>query len=308
MRILVTGGAGFLGSHLVDWLLFNNHQVYSLDDLSTGGYKPSHPNFTGIVADVRSLPAKFGRPGDFDQIYHLACPASPVAYQQSPLRTVDIAYSGTRAVLELAGFIKARLVIASTSEVYGQPLQHPQRETLWSHTNPFGPRACYDIGKAAAEVLALSYARERDLDVRIARIHNTYGPRMSPTDGRVVSNFLIQALNGQPLTVYGNGLQTRCFCYVTDMIQGLVSLMRAEHLPDPPVINIGSDEEHCITYLAGLINVITGNAEPHNELPLPQDDPIQRKPDLTLAREYLNWNPVTNLRDGLIRTAEHFKS
>jgi len=282
--------------------------VWCIDDLSTGQKRNLNPHVKLIRMDVRSISPGFRLSGanDLHQIYHLACPASPVAYQQSPLRTTDVGYNGTRAVLELAEATGARLVIVSTSEVYGQPLQHPQKETLWSHINPLGLRACYDGSKMLGEVLALAYRRERGVDVRIARTHNSYGSRLHPTDGRVVSNFIIQALQKKPLTIYGDGLQTRCFCYVDDMISGFTALMNIEKLPDPPVINLGSDDEHNMLHLADLINNIAGNPTPLEFCDLPQDDPIRRKPDLTLARKWLRWKAGTPLREGLTRTVAYF--
>jgi UDP-glucuronate decarboxylase len=304
-RILVTGGAGFLGSHLCERLIAEGNEVVCLDNLFTG----RRENISALLDDHRF---EFVRHDvtepiilEVDEVYHLACPASPVHYQRNPVRTIRTAVEGTLNMLELAREVKARMLIASTSEVYGDPEVHPQPETYWGHVNPIGERACYDEGKRCAEALAVSYARQYDVQVRIARIFNTYGPRLYENDGRVVSNFIIQALRGEPLTVYGEGQQTRSFCYVDDTVEGLMRLMASEHGCDP--INIGTQFEFTMVELAKLVIELTGSSATLVNAPLPADDPKQRRADATRAKEILGWEPKVPLRDGLLLTINYFR-
>ncbi|HEU0036489.1 MAG TPA: UDP-glucuronic acid decarboxylase family protein [Kofleriaceae bacterium] len=304
-RILVTGGAGFLGSHLCERLVRDGHEVICIDDLFTGTRRNidallDHHRFEFIRHDV-CQPMHI----ECDEIYHLACPASPIHYQRNPVRTIRTCVQGTLAVLDLAREVRARVLIASTSEVYGDPLTHPQVESYWGNVNPIGPRACYDEGKRCAEALAASYAVQYNVGVRIARIFNTYGPRMHPDDGRVVSNFVVQCLRGAPITLFGDGKQTRSFCYVDDLIEGLVRLMRSN--VDVPV-NLGNPTEATIVDLAERIRKLTASRSEIVQQPLPQDDPTRRKPDITRAIEHLDWRPTITLDDGLRRTIEYFKS
>jgi UDP-glucuronate decarboxylase len=304
-RILVTGGAGFLGSHLCERLIAEGHEVVCLDNLFTG----RRENIAALLDDHRF---EFVRHDvtepiilEVDEVYHLACPASPVHYQRNPVRTIRTAVEGTLNMLELAREVKARMLIASTSEVYGDPEIHPQPETYWGHVNPIGDRSCYDEGKRCAEALAVSYARQYDVQVRIARIFNTYGPRLYENDGRVISNFIIQALRGEPLTVYGEGTQTRSFCYVDDTVEGLVRLMASEHGTSP--INIGTQFEFTMMELAKHVIELTGSRSTLVNAPLPADDPRQRRADATRAKEILKWEPTVNLRDGLLLTIAYFR-
>lgn len=306
-RILVTGGAGFLGSHLCSRLLGDGHKVICLDDFSTGARANvsrllNHPRFGVIRHDVR-----FALAIEVDQIYHLACPASPVHYQRNPVRTIRTAVEGTTNFLNVARETGARMLIASTSEVYGDPAQHPQTETYWGNVNPIGPRACYDEGKRCAETLATAYANQYGLAVRIPRIFNTYGPRMHENDGRVVSNFVVQALAGAPLTVFGDGSQTRSFCYVSDLIEGLVRLMASEHGCQP--VNLGNPHETTMLELATLIKELTGSPSEIVYKPLPEDDPVRRNPDISLAKRLLHdWTPRVSLTEGLQATIAYFRS
>jgi UDP-glucuronate decarboxylase len=304
-RILVTGGAGFLGSHLCERLLSEGHEVVCLDNLFTG----RRDNIAPLLDDHRF---EFVRHDvtepiilEVDEVYHLACPASPVHYQRNPVRTIRTAVEGTLNMLELAREVDARMLITSTSEVYGDPEVHPQPETYWGHVNPIGDRSCYDEGKRCAEALAVSYARQYDVGVRIARLFNTYGPRLYENDGRVVSNFILQALHGEPLTVYGEGLQTRSFCYVDDTIDGIARLMASEHGASP--VNIGSQFEFTMVELAKLVVELTGSKSEIVHNPLPADDPKQRRADATRARELLGWEPRVQLRDGLLLTIAYFR-
>jgi UDP-glucuronate decarboxylase len=304
MRILVTGGAGFLGSHLVDRLMNNGDEVICLDNLYTGNKQNilqwfNHPNFEFIRHDITE-PIRL----EVDQVYHLACPASPIHYQYNPIKTVKTSVIGTMNMLGLAKRIKARFFLASTSEVYGDPDVHPQREDYWGNVNPIGIRACYDEGKRIAETLTYDYHRQHNLEVRVVRIFNTYGPRMVENDGRVVSNFIVQALEGNPLTIYGDGDQTRSFCYVSDLITGFVKLMNSDY--SYPV-NIGNPEEHTIAQLATAIQSIIN---PDSEIifkPLPSDDPRRRRPDITKAQSLLGWEPTVNLSEGLKSTIDYFQ-
>jgi UDP-glucuronate decarboxylase len=304
MRILVTGGAGFLGSHLCERLLAEGHEVICLDNFFTGRRENvlhllDNRRFELLRHDVIE-PVLL----EVDQIYNLACPASPIHYQYNPVKTVKTSVMGAINMLGLAKRVRARILQASTSEVYGDPQVHPQPEEYWGHVNPIGIRSCYDEGKRLAETLMMDYHRQNRVDIRIARIFNTYGPRMVENDGRVVSNFIVQALRGEELTIYGRGEQTRSFCYVTDLIEGLVRLMNAEGLYEP--VNLGNPGEFTIAELAHLVSELC-NVEPTIKyLPLPQDDPTQRQPDITRAREHLGWTPTVPLREGLERTVEYF--
>ena len=303
-RVLVTGGAGFLGSHLCERLLKAGKEVLCLDNFFTGrkdnvAHLLGHPRFELLRHDI-THPVFV----EVDRIYNLACPASPVHYQYNPVKTIKTSVLGAIHTLGLAKRVKARILQASTSEVYGNPTVHPQPETYWGHVNPIGIRSCYDEGKRAAECLFMDYHRQNGVDVRIVRIFNTYGPRMLPNDGRVVSNFIVQALKGEPLTVYGDGSQTRSFCYVDDLVDGLVRMMDQEGLIGP--VNLGNPEEFTILELAEAVLELTGSRSEIRFLPLPADDPVQRRPDIRLARDRLGWEPRVPLRDGLTRTIAYF--
>jgi len=305
MRILVTGGAGFIGSHLCERLLDEGNDVLCLDNFFTGRRDNifgllDNPRFELLRHDVTE-PILL----EVDQIYNLACPASPVHYQYNPVKTVKTNVMGTINMLGLAKRVHARILQASTSEVYGDPLVHPQTEEYWGNVNPIGLRSCYDEGKRLAETLMTDYHRQNNVDIRIARIFNTYGPRMLENDGRVVSNFIVQALRGEPLTLYGQGEQTRSFCYVSDLIEGLVRLMNSEGLHDP--INLGNPGEFTIKQLAEEVQTICGAQTGFEYLPLPADDPKQRKPDITRAQKHLRWNPTIPLHQGLEKTVEDFR-
>ena len=305
MRILITGGAGFIGSHLCERLLGEGNEVLCLDNFFTGRRENifhllDNPRFELIRHDVTE-PILL----EVDQIYNLACPASPVHYQYNPVKTVKTSVMGAINMLGLAKRVHARILQASTSEVYGDPLVHPQTEDYWGNVNPIGLRSCYDEGKRLAETLMTDYYRQNNVDIRIARIFNTYGPRMLENDGRVVSNFIVQALRGEPLTLYGEGEQTRSFCYVSDLLEGLIRLMNAENLHEP--VNLGNPGEFTIKQLAEEVMAICGATSGFKYLPLPADDPRQRKPDITRARELLGWNPTIPLREGLEKTVDHFR-
>ncbi len=303
-RQVVLGGAGFVGSHLCDQLLARGDQVVCVDDFSTGrrsnvSHLAEHPGFTLIETDIsRSLPVE----GRVDGVFNLASPASPPDYLALPLETLAVGSEGTRRGLELAHRHGARFLMASTSEVYGDPEVHPQTETYWGSVNSVGPRSVYDEAKRFAEALTMGYHRALGTNVTIVRIFNTYGPRLRPDDGRVVSNFLLQALRGEPLTVYGDGTQTRSLCYVEDEVQGLIALFDSE-LVGP--VNIGNPDEYTVLQLARTIVDLMGSSSPIIHLPLPVDDPTRRQPDITLARTALGWEPTTELRDGLARTAAY---
>jgi UDP-glucuronate decarboxylase len=306
MRILVTGGAGFIGSHLCERLVSEGHEVLCLDNFFTGRRENifhllDNPRFELLRHDVTE-PILL----EVDQIYNLACPASPVHYQYNPVKTVKTSVMGAINMLGLAKRVRARILQASTSEVYGDPLVHPQTEDYWGNVNPIGLRSCYDEGKRLAETLMTDYHRQNKVDIRIARIFNTYGPRMLENDGRVVSNFIVQALRGQPLTLYGEGQQTRSFCYVVDLIEGLIRLMNTENLHDP--VNLGNPGEFTIRQLAEEVIKICESKSGFTYLPLPADDPRQRKPNITKAQTLLNWNPSIPLREGLKKTVEDFKT
>src|SRR5712671_4771079 len=306
LRILVTGGAGFLGSHLCERLLAEGNEVICLDNFFTG----RRSNVSHLLDDRRFelLRHDVIEPIllEVDQIYNLACPASPIHYQYNPVKTVKTSVMGMINMLGLAKRVRARILQASTSEVYGDPLVHPQREEYWGNVNPIGLRSCYDEGKRIAETLMMDYHRQNRVDTRIARIFNTYGPRMLEDDGRVVSNFIVQALQGKPLTVYGDGKQTRSFCYVEDMVDGLVRLMNADGLYDP--VNLGNQGEFTIDELAIEVARLCGANTNIKHEPLPADDPRQRKPDTTRARDLLGWEPKVMLREGLQRTIADFRA
>jgi len=306
MRILVTGGAGFIGSHLCERLLSEGNEVLCLDNFFTGRRENilhllDNPHFELLRHDVTE-PILL----EVDQIYNLACPASPVHYQYNPVKTVKTNVMGAINMLGLAKRVRARILQASTSEVYGDPLVHPQTEDYWGNVNPIGLRSCYDEGKRLAETLMTDYHRQNNVDIRIARIFNTYGPRMLEDDGRVVSNFVVQALRGQPLTLYGEGQQTRSFCYVEDLIEGLIRLMNVDGLHEP--VNLGNPGEFTIMQLAEEVIKACDSKSGFTYLPLPADDPRQRKPDITRAQTALGWNPTIPLREGLKRTVADFKA
>ncbi len=306
MRILVTGGAGFIGSHLCERLLAEGNEVFCLDNFFTGRRENilhllDNHNFELIRHDVIE-PILL----EVDQIYNLACPASPIHYQYNPVKTVKTSVMGMINMLGLAKRVHARILQASTSEVYGDPLVHPQREEYWGNVNPIGLRSCYDEGKRIAETLMMDYHRQNNVDTRIARIFNTYGPRMLENDGRVVSNFIVQALRGEPLTLYGDGAQTRSFCYVDDLVDGLIRLMNADGLHEP--INLGNPGEFTIKQLAEHVAKMCDASSEFKHLPLPQDDPKQRQPDITRAQELLHWTPTIQLEEGLSRTVAYFRT
>jgi UDP-glucuronate decarboxylase len=308
MRVLVTGGAGFLGSHLCDRLIREGHEVLCLDNLFTGRRENvthllDHPCFELVRHDVTE-PILL----EVDQIYNLACPASPVHYQYNPVKTVKTNVMGTINMLGLAKRVRARILQASTSEVYGDPEVHPQPETYWGNVNPIGLRSCYDEGKRLAETLMMDYQRQNNVDTRIIRIFNTYGPRMLENDGRVISNFIVQALRGEELTIYGDGQQTRSFCYVDDLIEGMMRLM---NLTDGSVsihepVNVGNDREFTMRELAIEVGRAVGVEPEIRYCPLPADDPRQRRPDLTRAKQLLGWSPLVPFQDGIRRTVEYF--
>jgi UDP-glucuronate decarboxylase len=304
MRILVTGGAGFIGSHLIDRLIPAGHEVICLDNFYTGHKQNilkwiNHPNFELIRHDITE-PIRL----EVDQIYHLACPASPVHYQYNPVKTVKTNVMGTLNMLGLAKRVKARFFLASTSEVYGDPEIHPQTEEYRGNVNPIGLRSCYDEGKRLAETLAFDYYRQNKVEIRVVRIFNTYGPRMLENDGRVVSNFIVQALQGHPLTVYGDGSQTRSFCYVSDLVEGFIRLMNSDYVGP---VNLGNPGEYTILQLAEAVqNMVNPEAKIKFE-PLPSDDPRRRQPDITKAKTLLNWEPTIPLQEGLKLTIDDFR-
>jgi len=306
MRVLVTGGAGFLGSHLCDRLIEQGHDVICLDNYFTGSKKniehlTSNPRFELIRHDVTE-PILL----EVDRIYNLACPASPVHYQYNPVKTIKTSILGAVNMLGLAKRVRARILQASTSEVYGDPSVHPQVEEYWGNVNPIGIRSCYDEGKRVAETLFMDYHRQNNVDTRIVRIFNTYGPRMHPNDGRVVSNFIVQALQGKDITVYGDGQQTRSFCFVSDLVEAILRTMEQNEYTLP--INIGNPGEFTILELAEKIIKLTGSKSKIIKEPLPADDPKQRKPDISKAKKFLNWEPSVNLEEGLKKTIEYFLS
>ena len=305
-RILVTGGAGFIGSHLCEYLLNQGHDVVCLDNYFTGNkdnivHLLDNPYFELVRHDV-IVPYLI----EVDQIYNLACPASPVHYQYNPIKTVKTSVMGMINMLGLAKRVKARILQASTSEVYGDPKIHPQQEDYWGHVNPIGERSCYDEGKRVAETLCMSYHKQNEVDIRIIRIFNTYGPKMHPNDGRVVSNFIVQALKGEDITIYGDGSQTRSFQYVDDLISGMTKMMNTSDFIGP--VNIGNPNEFTIKELAETVINLTNSSSKIIYKPLPSDDPLQRQPDISLAKEKLNWSPKVQLEEGLIKTINYFKN
>ena len=307
MRALVTGGAGFLGSHLCDRLLADGHEVIALDNLFTGSKRNiehlvDRAHFEFIRHDVVE-PILL----EVDWVFNLACPASPVHYQYNPVKTVKTSVVGVLNMLGLAKRVKARILQASTSEVYGDPQVHPQTEDYWGHVNPIGPRSCYDEGKRVAETLMMDYHRQNKVDTRIVRIFNTYGPRMAVGDGRVISNFIVQALRGEKLTIYGDGNQTRSFCYVNDLIEGMVSLMAYEGEAAHEPVNIGSGDERSMNDVVECLGEIIGHKLDVEHRPLPVDDPLRRQPDTSRAKERLGWQPRTSLLDGLRKTVAYFR-
>jgi UDP-glucuronate decarboxylase len=306
-RVLVTGGAGFLGSHLIDQLLARGYDVLCVDNLFTGSRRNiahllGNPRFEFIRHDVT-----FPLYVEVDEIYNLACPASPIHYQHDPVQTTKTSVHGAINMLGLAKRLKCKILQASTSEVYGDPAVHPQTEDYWGHVNPIGPRSCYDEGKRCAETLFFDYHRQHGLEIKVARIFNTYGPRMHPADGRVVSNFIMQALRGEPITIYGGGEQTRSFCYVDDLVDGLIRLMESEPQITGP-INLGNPAEFSMRELAEQVVRLTGVSPAFQFLPLPQDDPKQRQPDISRATALLGWEPRVGLDDGLRATIAFFKT
>ena len=306
-RVLVTGGAGFIGSHLCERLLNDGHDVLAVDNYYSStkdniAHLLSNPRFEMIRHDIT-----FPLFVEVDEIYHLACPASPIHYQRDPVQTTKTAVHGSINVLGLAKRTGARILLTSTSEVYGDPLVHPQSEDYWGNVNPIGPRACYDEGKRAAETLFFDYYRQHDLKIKVVRLFNTYGPRMHPRDGRVVSNFIVSAIKDQPLTVYGDGEQTRSFCYIDDLINGLLAMMQAPGDVIGP-INLGNPGEFTIGELAQKVIAMTGTASSLEHRPLPTDDPIRRQPDITRARQMLGWEPTIALDEGLTKTIAYFRS
>jgi len=306
MKILLTGAAGFLGSHISKKLIDNNHEVIGLDDLSTGSIKNieqliHHPKYSFIEHDVRT-PYQ----ANVDAILNFACPASPVNYQKDPVRTIETNFLGMINLLHLANETGARIIQASTSEIYGDPTQSPQKESYWGNVNPIGIRSCYDEGKRAAETLCFDYRRQHNLDTRVIRIFNTYGPNMAIGDGRVVSNFIVQALRNEPINIYGDGKQTRSFCYVSDLVEGIYKLLQLDKNPDTP-INLGNPNEFTILELAKVVIEITKSKSEIVNNPLPLDDPKQRCPDISLAKSTLNWKPTIELREGIEKTASYFK-
>jgi UDP-glucuronate decarboxylase len=306
-RVMVTGGAGFLGSHLCEALLARGDEVLCVDNYFTGtkdnlAALHSHPHFESLRHDI-TFPLYI----EVDEIYNLACPASPVHYQYDPVQTTKVSVHGSINMLGLAKRVRAKILQASTSEVYGDPSEHPQRESYWGHVNPIGPRSCYDEGKRCAETLFFDYWRQHRLRIKVARIFNTYGPRMHPNDGRVVSNFIVQALRGEPITLFGDGSQTRSFCYVSDLVGGLMRLMdSADDFTGP--VNLGNPAEITVAELARRIVALTGSNSRIEFRPLPVDDPRQRQPDISLARSALDWAPAVDLERGLQSTIDYFRA
>jgi len=306
-RVLVTGGAGFLGSHLCERLVDAGHEVICVDNCYTG----TKSNLRGLLGNrlfefIRH-DVTFPLYLEVDEIYNFACPASPVHYQFDPVQTTKTSVHGAINMLGLAKRLKAKILQASTSEVYGDPSVHPQNEAYWGHVNPIGPRSCYDEGKRCAETLFFDYSRQLHLRIKVARIFNTYGPRMHPNDGRVVSNFIVQALRNEPITLFGDGTQTRSFCYVDDLVEGVMRLMGSPDQFTGPV-NLGNPREFTIRELAEMVIRLTGSSSSLVRKPLPQDDPRQRQPDITLAKEQLAWEPKIPLEEGLARTIEYFSA
>ena len=304
-RILVTGGAGFLGSHLCDALLERGSDILCIDNFFSGSkdnirHLARNPFFELIRHDIIN-PILV----EVDKIYHLACPASPIHYQYNAIKTIKTNVMGTINMLGLAKRTKARILLASTSEVYGIPMVHPQPEDYWGNVNPIGPRSCYDEGKRVAETLMMDYHRQNDVDIKIVRIFNTYGPRMAVNDGRVISNFIVQALKAQPLTIYGDGSQTRSFCYVSDLVEGLLTMMEADGFIGP--VNLGNPDELTILELAEKIIQLSKSSSKITSKPLPPDDPPRRCPEISGAKDKLDWKPKTRLEDGLVKTIQYFR-
>ena len=306
-RIMVTGGAGFIGSHLTRRLLDEGQEVLVVDNFYSG----SRSNLSDVMGNPRlelmRHDVTFPLYVEVDEIYHLACPASPVFYQRDPVQTTKTSVMGSINMLGLAKRTKARILLSSTSEVYGDPVVHPQPETYWGNVNPIGIRSCYDEGKRCAETLFFDYRRQHDMPIKVARIFNTYGPGMRPDDGRVVSNFIVSALRGEPLTIFGDGSQTRSFCFVDDLVDGLLKLMSTPHEVTGP-INIGNPNEFTMNELAGLVTEIVGSTAGVEYRPLPTDDPTQRQPDISVARSTLGWQPTVELREGLAATVDYFRT
>ncbi|UCD48191.1 MAG: SDR family oxidoreductase [Deltaproteobacteria bacterium] len=305
-RILVTGGAGFIGSHLCERLLARGDEVLCVDNFFTSRRQNIMHLFGNPMFEFMRHDITWPLYVEVDQIYNLACPASPVHYQFDPVQTTKTNVHGAINMLGLAKRLKIRILQSSTSEIYGNPMEHPQKETYWGNVNPIGPRACYDEGKRCAETLFFDYHRQHNLSIRVVRIFNTFGPRMHPNDGRVVSNFVLQALRNEPITIYGTGDQTRSFCYVDDLVAGLIAMMDQEEIVGP--VNIGNPAEFTIKELALMIKELANSSSEIVFLPLPQDDPVRRKPDITLARERLGWEPKVQIREGLPRTIEYFRN
>jgi UDP-glucuronate decarboxylase len=305
-RILITGGAGFIGSHLSLRLVEQGHEVLSVDNFFTGAKENIRELLDNNLFELLRHDVTFPLYVEVDEIYNLACPASPVHYQFDPVQTTKTSVHGAINMLGLAKRVKAKILQASTSEVYGDPTVHPQPEEYWGNVNPLGTRACYDEGKRCAETLFFDYHRQHQLRIKVARIFNTYGPKMHPRDGRVVSNFIVQALHNDTITVFGDGGQTRSFCYVDDLVEGLIRLMKTDDSVTGPV-NLGNPVEFTIRQLAELVIEMTGSRSTIQQFPLPEDDPRQRQPDISRARELLDWEPTVELRDGLKKTIEHFE-
>jgi len=305
-RILVTGGSGFIGSHLVTRLLDEGHQVLVVDNFYSGTRSNLTPVLGHPKLEIMRHDVTFPLYVEVDEIYHLACPASPVFYQRDPVQTTKTSVVGSINMLGLAKRTKARILLSSTSEVYGDPQVHPQDESYWGHVNPIGIRSCYDEGKRCAETLFFDYRRQHDMPIKVARIFNTYGPGMRPDDGRVVSNFIVSALTGKPVTIYGDGTQTRSFCYVDDLVDGLVRLMNTPHEVTGP-INLGNPHEFSMSELATKVIALVGNDIGVEYHPLPSDDPTQRQPTITKAKSILGWSPRVELNEGLAATVEYFR-
>jgi len=304
-RILVTGGAGFIGSHLCERLLARGDEVLCVDNFFTSRRANILPLLGNPMFELMRHDITWPLYAEVDEIYNLACPASPVHYQFDPVQTTKTSVHGAINMLGLAKRLKIKILQASTSEVYGDPAEHPQKETYWGNVNPIGPRACYDEGKRCAETLFFDYHRQNKLRIRVIRIFNTFGPRMHPNDGRVVSNFIVQALKNEPITIYGSGDQTRSFCYVDDLVTGMIAMMDQEDIVGP--VNLGNPDEYTIKELALMIRDMAGSSSEVVYRPLPQDDPVRRKPDITIAREKLGWEPKVPIREGLSRTVTHFQ-
>jgi UDP-glucuronate decarboxylase len=305
-RVLITGGAGFIGSHLSERLLDEGHEVIVVDNFFTGSRKNVEHLFGNPRFEMMRHDVTFPLYVEVDQIYNLACPASPVHYQHDPVQTTKTSVMGAINMLGLAKRLRVPILQASTSEVYGDPAIHPQTEDYWGNVNPIGLRSCYDEGKRAAETLFFDYRRQHDLSIKVIRIFNTYGPRMHPNDGRVVSNFIVQALRGEPITIYGDGSQTRSFCFVDDLVDGMIRLMNTGHETTGP-INVGNPGEFTMLELAQAVLDITGSSSAIEHRPLPQDDPKQRQPNIDLARAELGWEPHVALRAGLEKTVDYFR-